>query len=287
MSLPKFKKVNLKEARSFAHFWKKLPVPVHPSQIEIKSWLPKIKEIAKRRNPQALVLGATPEYRNLLFRFKINITILDINPFMVKAMSYLVKKNIKEKKVLGDWLKMPFKDNSFDLVMSDSAQDNIQLKDLRKFFKNVYRALKPDGYWFFGASLPGDGVKPLSLENYLSLFRNFPKKFRKAQDRLYYYCRTSIHPRFYNKQTRICSWDKLDKVLEKEYKKGIITKKDLIKLQSGSGKFVKSLATTFPWLSVKELTELLSQYFIIIAQFKDISHPIFHFHQAFILKPSK
>lgn len=287
MSFSRTKKVNLEEAKSFAHFWKDLPVPIHPSSEETKSWLPKIREITKRKNPQGLILGATPEYRDLFSRFKIKTTLIDISPFIIRAMGYLVKKSVKEKIVIGDWLKMPFKDNSFDLVISDSAQDNIKLNDFNKFFRNVNRILKPNGYWFFGASLPGDEDEPLSLAGLLKLYKTHPRKFINPQDKLYYYCRASIHPRFYNRKARMCSWRKLDKALEKEYKKDVISKKDLKKLQVGTDKWGKFLAATFPWLPFKELFKIINPYFKLIYRFKNTKHPFNRFHQAFILKPRK
>jgi len=133
-------KKNKMTPKEYAKFWKKLPFPVRPSRAEIEFWEKAVKDILKtNRNPRAMVLGVTPEIRNLLAQYKIETICSDISPFMVKAMTLAMdKQNPNEKIVIGDWLRMPFKDNSFDLVLSDSAQDNISLKAFDKFFSNIF-----------------------------------------------------------------------------------------------------------------------------------------------------
>lgn len=68
------------------------------------------------------------------------VTALDISEVMVDKLK---AKSYKLKAILGEAENLPFDDNSFDVVIATFLI--VHLKDLEKFFDEVYRVLKPDG----------------------------------------------------------------------------------------------------------------------------------------------
>jgi len=68
------------------------------------------------------------------------ITALDISP---KILNILKIKNPKIKTVIADAEKLPFADNSFDIVVS--AFLIVHLQNPKIFFAEAYRVLKPEG----------------------------------------------------------------------------------------------------------------------------------------------
>jgi len=71
---------------------------------------------------------------------KAEVTALDVSSEMLRVLE---KKNGKIKTVVGEAESLPFPEQSFDLVIA--AFLIVHLKDLAKFFDEVYRVLKPGG----------------------------------------------------------------------------------------------------------------------------------------------
>lgn len=75
---------------------------------------------------------------------------IEINDVGVEVSRKLAKKSGLEEKTefyLGDAMKMPFEDNTFDLAISLNVMN--VFKDKTGLFKEVYRILKPSGKWAF------------------------------------------------------------------------------------------------------------------------------------------
>ncbi len=67
-----------------------------------------------------------------------DVTALDVSEEIIKKI-----KNVKIKKVIGDAESLDFPDESFDIVIATFLI--VHLKDLKRFFDEVYRVLKPGG----------------------------------------------------------------------------------------------------------------------------------------------
>lgn len=279
------KKITPKE---YAKFWKKLPCPVRPSKAEIKFWEKAVKDtLKKNKAPRALVLGVTPEIRDLLAKYKIDTICLDINPFMTKAMTLaLNRRNPREKIVLSNWLKMPFKKNSFNLVLSDCAQDNIPYKSFDKFFENVFKVLKSNGYWLLGASHFTSYKDGISIDKYIKVYRKNPKAFQKIDARLYWFIKVSCNRKFYNNQRKLGTWKRINDELEKYATKDKINKKELKDLSVSAPDIGRVLVVdNFSWITLKEFYKFFKKHhFKIIAKMQDKSLLISKFKHAFVLK---
>ena len=105
------------------------------------------KAIENKQNLKILVLGATPELRDMVLERGRHLTTLDISQDMLdktkKCMKYSDHKN--EKIILGDWLSSSLPDNHFDIILGDGVSNNIAFKDQDKFFVELKRLLKLDG----------------------------------------------------------------------------------------------------------------------------------------------
>lgn len=134
----------------WAGLWEKFTEPGRPSQDDIRNYNKLlIRELKNKKNPEILVLGSTPEIRDLLFKYSLlqnaNITCSDMTREMYEAMSELVNnKNKKEKFVSGNWVDMKF-NRKFDVVTGDYVNSNISTEYKDRYYKNILSLLKNSG----------------------------------------------------------------------------------------------------------------------------------------------
>lgn len=143
--------------KSIARSWKTRRPPARPSRGEIKIQKEFILKYSPPKQIRALVLGATPEIREMLHSLKgTEVTIADINLEMMMAMNELVKhkKEIeKEIWVRASWLDMPLAKNYFDIVCGDFVIENLPFKLHRIFLAKIFQLLKPGGYFLIRKKL--------------------------------------------------------------------------------------------------------------------------------------
>ncbi len=278
------KKFSIKMKQSWfqiAEKWREYNYPVKPSPMETRFFEKEIKDLLKReKRIKALVLGATPEFRDLLAKHKIDTVLIDNNLTSVKAMTFLMKrKTKKEKIVVGDWLKMPFKENTFDIVFSDSAQDNIKFKNFNKFFNNVYQILKPEGYWFF-AAVNVEKNQSISLKKYIKKYKEKPKIFKDFRNFASYFFRVGRGPDFYKPKTRSFDFAKIDQRVKALIEEGKI-----------SSKALKDICFHLNYEQVligqTDFKKMLKKNFNIFKEMKKDKHPGMEIKWAAILKPKK
>ncbi len=264
-----------------AEKWKSYNYPVKPSPMEINFFEKELKEIInKKKNIKVLILGATPEFRDLLAKYKLEVCLIDNNKTSVKAMTSLVKRrNKKEKVVIGDWLKMPFKKDSFDLVFSDSAQDNIKFKDFNGFFNNVYQVLKPEGYWFFGAANV-EKSQSISFKRYIKEYKENPGNFKDSRNFISYFFKVGRGPDFYKPKTKSFDFAKIDQKVKIAVKRGKIPAKAL-----ENACFHLNYKQVL--IGQSEFKKMLKKNFNILKEMKKDRHPGMKIKWAVVLKPKK
>ncbi|MGK7934080.1 MAG: class I SAM-dependent methyltransferase [Microcystaceae cyanobacterium] len=87
--------------------------------------------------------GQTTRY---LVELSEQVTGLDVSPIALKR----AKKSVPAANyVEGLAEKLPFNDNTFDLVHTSVALHEMTAEQLHKIFKEIYRVLKPDGVFAF------------------------------------------------------------------------------------------------------------------------------------------
>lgn len=88
--------------------------------------------------------------RMLAEEFSCNTTGIDLSHEYIRAareLSRLVKLADKTEFVVGDGSKLPFRDNSFDVVWTQHVQMNIPEK--KEFYFGIKRVLKPEGHLLY------------------------------------------------------------------------------------------------------------------------------------------
>lgn len=129
--------------------------------------------IVKKKNKKAkvLILGSTPEIRDLVKKHGLDITIIDQSREMIENMSALMEYKGLENIVAGNWLSMPFEDNFFDLVLGDAVSNNVSYKELGHFFKEINRVLKKDGIMLLREMVVDDKDHKYTVEEIVSDYR--------------------------------------------------------------------------------------------------------------------
>ncbi len=134
---------------NLANYWRQLGPPIRPSKMEIKNYeqfLP--LAIKKRKKLKILILGATPELRDLAHKYQAEVTVVDINWQMIMAMRELMKyKNKPEIWVKSGWTAVPLADNYYDVILGDGVVGNISQNDSRQWWQHLNEFLKNGGYF--------------------------------------------------------------------------------------------------------------------------------------------
>ena len=139
--------------REYAKTWGSYTVPAHPSESDIRveeSWVKKFIE-ENGQSPKVMILGVTPEFRDLFSRYHCPVTLVDVTPEMKMAMDTLLKQPVNNLEVFvqSDWLTLDQKlpKNSFDLAIGDFVTNNIDYIHRDKFLENIRSVLKVGGYF--------------------------------------------------------------------------------------------------------------------------------------------
>lgn len=274
------------KARKIADMWEKIPAEGRPIPVHLNFWENKFKKIiAEKKDIKALILGVTPEFRDLLSKYKTDTICLDINPLAPEAMFLLSKerRNPNEKIVIGDWLKMPFADESFDVVLADCPHDNLPYLTVSPFFKEVNRVIKKGGYWFLASVYFRGYQEGITLDEYIEMYRDNVKNFSNIK--FYAFVKVLNTKKYYDENKRIGDLEKIDRDLVTKYENKEINIKELKDLMVNADSLKKFIAMKFTWLSMNELLEIIQKNNLSVEEtMKDEGEIGARFKVALILK---
>ncbi|HLC67053.1 MAG TPA: methyltransferase domain-containing protein [Candidatus Nanoarchaeia archaeon] len=146
--------VNEQRYSEFIQHWKKVQFPARPSPEELIVF---DSLMQGHRDESLLILGSTPELRDIGFKNMLHVTCLDINPDMLEGMKQLMQhQNADEQLVKGNWLEMPFPNAVFDLIFAEQSIHIVPVHDFEKFLQQVKRVLAPEGIFVLKALVVGD-----------------------------------------------------------------------------------------------------------------------------------
>lgn len=150
--MKKFTKLQLKAWGRVAQDreFNRLESPAAPQPKEVAVYRTYLKKILKgKKGARVLVLGATPELRDLPLSMGCQVVAVDFNWDMIGTLSSVMKyKNHKNEIVVkGDWFSMPLEDNNFDVILADASLNNVVAKDYDRLLKIVKGFLKRNGYF--------------------------------------------------------------------------------------------------------------------------------------------
>jgi SAM-dependent methyltransferase len=268
---------------NYYNMWGKTESPWRPNGNDIALCEKMLKMVLKTEKvPRALVLGVTPEIRDLLAKYKIETTLVDINPVMKKAMDKLMMlKNPKEKLIVSSWLDFKLPANYFDLVFSDGPLCNIALNTWDKFIGNVNESLKKDGLFYLAAWVY-QIKNPWGFNDLIAKYKKDPNYFRDFKNRIWSLHRLFKEPGLYNIKKRELYYHKVVEGLEKFVDNGVINKSDLKKIQWVEDDLGNYVEIAFD--DVKKNDDILKKYYKIVEVFTDKTHPLMAFRRDYILK---
>ncbi|MFA6988447.1 MAG: class I SAM-dependent methyltransferase [Candidatus Gastranaerophilaceae bacterium] len=218
------KKYNKYNWNKSIEFWPYYTSPFRPSKNDVEIYSNYINKI---KNKKALVLGATPEIREILSLLNYKVVVVDASLNMIREMLSLgYKINTKnEKWIVNNWLKLVsiFKDEKFDIIIGDLVLRNIDYKKQEKFLFNVSEVLNEGGLFVTRIhyrkknNISSDKIVEKVFNNYLHfsnkkiediitsrLFDNFVKDRQKKVDKkLFSHFVESKIPEFSNRKKKI------------------------------------------------------------------------------------
>jgi len=103
---------------------------------------------ARRGITHALVLGATPELADLALAAGCEVVRVDCNPAMFEAARkrQTVADRRRERCIVGDWLELDgIGEASIDLVLGDSALNNVPDADMAAVLAQLAHVIRPGG----------------------------------------------------------------------------------------------------------------------------------------------
>ncbi len=125
----------------FVCHWKYYTTPARPSLSDLEFIKEKIKEIG---NAKVLILGATPEYRDLCSELGVKVTLIDFSRKNYEYLTDEVKLKPEEIFFEGNWI-TTILDEKFDIILADNVINVIKKEDAGKLLSNVSKMLKPGG----------------------------------------------------------------------------------------------------------------------------------------------
>lgn len=129
---------------NFVHHWKYYVGPARASPSDLEFIKKKILE--KGSKCKVLILGATPEYRDLCGQLGLGITLIDFSRYNYEYLADEVRNRPKERFIRGNWLKTAL-DKKFDIILGDNVINMLHKGDVRTFLSNLSKMLKEDGFF--------------------------------------------------------------------------------------------------------------------------------------------
>ncbi|MFA5050816.1 MAG: class I SAM-dependent methyltransferase [Patescibacteria group bacterium] len=256
------KKPQIQTWKQMASVWKKyIKPPARPSSSQIEIWQKIIKQKVKEKS-KVLILGATPESRDICTKYHLETIVCDISQDMIKAMDEIVKhKNPKEKKVICNWLEMKFKKESFDLILSDASLNQLLSKnDLKKLLSKLQDLLKPDGYILLREVTRANLKPEIKGEKWIKWFEKYRKK-KISKTELYMYLKYLSDANPFPKSPSIVDWAPVFKKMAPLYKQAKVPKDFYRWCEKVFGSKQHKRLLIF---LKKDLEKLLKQYFRLL-----------------------
>jgi hypothetical protein len=161
---------------NFVHYWKYYSPPARASPSDLRFIEAKIKgRIAKcgNDNIKVLVLGATPEYRNLCGELGVHCYCFDFSKYNYEYLTAEIKSDFKPKLkevfIEGNWVEKVL-DDKFDIILGDNVLNLVFGEDLSKMLNNIRNMLKKEGI-FMPRSYIMDKDERLTAEEAVKQYR--------------------------------------------------------------------------------------------------------------------
>ena len=158
----------------YHNFWNYVGAPLRPSSEDLyflkKELLPKVA-LMPSEIKQVTLLGVTPELATLPWPQKTKILAVDKSSEMIHRI-WPQDKVTYGKAIVGNWLELPLRDNSSDIILGDGCFVLMNYRDeYPKLLSEVFRVIKEEGLFamrFF--------LRPPQSENIDIIFEELKSK---------------------------------------------------------------------------------------------------------------
>lgn len=132
----------------YAIIWKDIKPPIRPYEDEIRYF----KEILKKKvdtetDVKVLILGSTPELRDIVYSFNLSPTVVDYSIENYEMMGELCRYERNDTVVCCDWMDMLnyLSPDSYDIILGEAAFNVIRPEYAGKLFYICNKLLKNHG----------------------------------------------------------------------------------------------------------------------------------------------
>lgn len=159
------KRVEKKWEQETGFIWNhSLTPPWRPSANDISNYRRASKSSKQKSGFRSLVLGATPELRDLAAESQGEIIVADQSAHMIKQMASLMKKKPKGKKIVGDWLGLDLKPGSMNVIFGDLVLRLIPFSRQERFLKLMRSILADDAAMIMRIHLVNTSLKSIPAD---------------------------------------------------------------------------------------------------------------------------
>jgi SAM-dependent methyltransferase len=122
--------------------WRWVIPPARPSLSELAVYDRLLGSYAP--NSRILILGSTPELRDLAYFHQFHVTVVDYNKRTYNILKHEMRHPSNERLIVQDWREMDLP-RRYDIVIGDLVINMMPFDDLDRFFGNVLKGLKENG----------------------------------------------------------------------------------------------------------------------------------------------
>lgn len=258
----------------------KIGSPGRPSRQEVKIFEKLFCQVTKNKPSNALILGSTPELRDIVLKNKSEVTAVDISLDALIKLRYLMKQNWENEILIRDnWLHMPIKSNYYKIVLGDLILANLFLKDWDNLLIRLREVISKGGYFILREHL----APPLAkIRNQIDIV--FDRCLKQKEHSNTFFCNFLYltchkYDKSYSADIARSLLNKYlqDKVRTKEFKKLL----ENLKIYQcwGNKKWFM--------LPQKSLERKFSKYFIIKDRYFGKDHFLSEYYPIYLLKVKK
>lgn len=263
--------------KDHAKAWKAMPSPARPSIGEIKIFEKYLQSYSQGNSNKikVLILGATPEFRDLCNKDRYEVTCIDINKEIYKALTLLQKSvNEKERFINANWL--TFKtSNKFDVIIGDVPTAMFPLRFHKQFFQNMSVHLVKNGLLIIRVPYQNKDFR-ISPKR---IFENYRNTYRRKGLDIYTATFTYLALYYLDEQKSGVSLSYLYDQIKKLNKQKVILNSEMSKLR----KYYENLTLWLYYPSEAFLYESIKKNFNCVAKEFSLDYPVSLCHPIYIL----
>lgn len=265
--------------KDHAKAWKIMPPPARPSRDEVSIFEKYLQNYFQENGNKikVLILGSTPEFRDLCNRSSFDVTCMDINKPIYESLTLLQKSvNEKEKFIHANWLTFKTK-QKFDVIIGDVPTAMFPTRFYKQFFQNMFDHLDKNGRLIIRVPYqnPEFNVSPKEI------FKNYRSIYKKRGFDIYTATFTYLALYYLNKHKSGVSLSLLYDRIKELYKQKIVSKSEF----EESRKYYENLTLWLYYPTDKFLDKVVGKYFTYVAKEYSLDYPLSFCHPLLILTP--